>query len=157
MIENISENIIVEFSEYYSLNKLAYTCLMNKQRVMLGGMPEVLYRQILGHSLSLRELEDLFRYVLHQMDKLDLVDDSKKGMGIKEASLRFIPHVLQPPRDNYHTALLKEAFQCSVNMLAYVQMPSYYPIQHNWQPSPFGINFSEAVRIPDRIHPDTDQ
>lgn len=36
-------------------------------------------------------------------------------------------------------------------------MPQYMPIQHYWQPAPYGINFTEATTIPTRIRGETDQ
>lgn len=150
--ESIKHDIVgPNFSDYYSINKLLFTALTGKHRVMLGGMPETLYRQVIGNSVTLSEMQDFFRFILDKMDTLD------EQITFKEAAHRFIPHILQTPKDLYQTAMLKEAFQCSVNMLAYVEMPQWQPIQRYWQPAPHGINFSEATRIPDRIKGETDE
>lgn len=37
---------------------------MGKHKVILGDMPELLLRQILGNSLSLDDLKDIFKFVL---------------------------------------------------------------------------------------------
>lgn len=37
---------------------------MGKHKVILGDMPEILCRQILGNSLSLEDFKDVFKYVL---------------------------------------------------------------------------------------------
>jgi len=37
---------------------------MGKHKVILGGMPELLLRQIVGNSLSLEDVKDIFKYVL---------------------------------------------------------------------------------------------
>jgi len=70
--ETIKHDIIgPNFSDYYSINKLLFTAMMGKHRVMLGGIPETLYRQILGNSVSLSEMQDFFRLILDKMDGLE--------------------------------------------------------------------------------------
>lgn len=43
--------------------------LMGKHRVILGGMPEILLRQIIGNSLSLEDCKDMFKFTLEQIAK----------------------------------------------------------------------------------------
>jgi hypothetical protein len=42
---------------------------MGKHKVILGDMPELLLRQIIGNSLSLEDVKDIFKYVLEQISK----------------------------------------------------------------------------------------
>jgi hypothetical protein len=51
-------------SEFPLVDKFLYTGLMARHKVMLGGMPETLFKMILGKSLSIHELRDIFRIVL---------------------------------------------------------------------------------------------
>jgi len=37
---------------------------------MLGGMPETLYKMILGKSLTIHETRDIFRYVIQKNNQL---------------------------------------------------------------------------------------
>ena len=46
------------------INKFLYTSLMGRHKVMLGGMPETLYKMILGKGLSVHELRDIFRTII---------------------------------------------------------------------------------------------
>jgi len=55
------------------------------------------------------------------------------------------------------TAMLKEAFQAATSVAAYVGIHHYVPIQNYWEPAPYGINFTEASRIPTRIHGERDE
>jgi hypothetical protein len=55
------------------------------------------------------------------------------------------------------TAMLKEAFQGAEDINAYVGMPHMDPISHYWVGSPYGINYSEATRIPPRRVGETDE
>lgn len=45
---------------------------MGKQKVILGDMPELLLRQIVGNSLTLEDVKDIFKYVLEQISKTDV-------------------------------------------------------------------------------------
>ena len=42
---------------------------MGKHKVLLGDMPELLLRQIVGNSLSLEDVKDIFKFVLEQISK----------------------------------------------------------------------------------------
>jgi hypothetical protein len=37
---------------------------MGKHKVILGDMPELLLRQIIGNSLTLEDVKDMFKFVL---------------------------------------------------------------------------------------------
>lgn len=53
-IDAISEHVLGgQRSEYPLVDKFLYTGLMGRHKVMLGGMPETLYRMILGKSLTI--------------------------------------------------------------------------------------------------------
>jgi hypothetical protein len=134
-----------ERCEYSFIDKVLYAALMGKQRVMLGGMPETLRRLILGNSLTIHELRDIFRFVISKNKELTT------PMNTKDATENFLPHIFQLPKDLYMTAMLKEAFQASTDMLAFVGIEHWRPIQQYWVGAPHGINFSEATRIPDRL------
>lgn len=47
------------------------------------------------------------------------------------------------------TAMLKESFQAAIQMLAFVGIEHWRPIQQYWVGPPHGINMSEATRIPE--------
>jgi hypothetical protein len=151
-VNAISENIIgTHFSQYPLINQALYSGLMGKHKVMLGDMPETLLRRQLGNSISIDEMRDLFKFVLKKKTEL------KENISFKEASILFLPHIFQAPRDLFMTAMLKEAFQASTSMLALVGLPHYNPILQYWEPAPYGINYTEATRIPDRIRGETDE
>jgi len=42
------------------------------------------------------------------------------GLGTKDACENFLPHVFSLPKDLYMTAMLKEAFQAAMQMVAVV-------------------------------------
>lgn len=49
---------------YDLIDKVLYSGLMGKHKVMLGGMPETQFRMILGQGLSISEMRDIFRLVI---------------------------------------------------------------------------------------------
>ena len=69
-METITNHIVCDnWSPYYEINQILYKALMGKHKVILGDMPEVLLRQILGNSLSLEDIKDIFKFVLEQISK----------------------------------------------------------------------------------------
>lgn len=74
---------------------------MGRHKVMLGGMPETLYKMILGKSLSIHELRDIFRTIILKNKELTT------PFTISEAAKNFMPHIFLLPKDLYMSALLK--------------------------------------------------
>jgi len=69
-VENINKNIVgKDFSDYNMMNQILYQGLLGNHKILLGEMPEILLRQIIGNSLSLDEMKDLFRFVVKKLDK----------------------------------------------------------------------------------------
>ena len=64
-VEAITNHIICDqWSPYFEVNQILFKALMGKQKVILGDMPELLLRQIVGNSLTLEDIKDVFKYVL---------------------------------------------------------------------------------------------
>jgi hypothetical protein len=64
-VQAITDYVIADnWSPYYEINQLLFKALMGKSRVVLGDMPELLLRQILGNSLTLEDTKDIFKFVL---------------------------------------------------------------------------------------------
>lgn len=115
---------------------------MGRHKVMLGGMPETLYRMILGKSLTIHEFRDVFRTIVSRNRELTT------PFSTRQAAENFMPHIFHTPKDLYMTALLKESFQAATQMVCAVGMEHYRPIQEYWIGPPSGINYMEATRIP---------
>lgn len=124
---------------------------MGKHKVMLGDMPDILLRQIIGNSLSLEDAKDIFKYVLDQISK------AKIPITMETATLQYFSHIFLMPKDLYMTALMKETLKAVTTMVAFVGNPHYTPIQRYWIPPPHGINFTQATKIPDRIKNETNE
>lgn len=101
-IEAITNHIICDkWSPYFEINQLLFKSLMSKHRVLLGDMPEILLRQIIGNSLTLDECKDIFKFVLEQISK------ARVPMTMQAATMQYFSHVFLMPRDLYMTALLR--------------------------------------------------
>lgn len=83
------------------IDKVLYTSLMGRHKVMLGGMPETQYRMILGKGISIGEMRDIFRLVNNKNRELTI------PMNIKDATESFLPHIFLLPKDLYLSAMLK--------------------------------------------------
>ena len=77
---------------------------MGKHKVLLGDMPEHLLRQNVGGTLEIQEMRDLFKYVL------SIVKKAEFPISFRKATLDFLPHVFQTPRDLFMGAMMREAF-----------------------------------------------
>jgi hypothetical protein len=57
---------------YDLIEKVLYTGLMGRHKIMLGGMPETHFRMVLGGGLSVGELRDVFRLVILKNKELTI-------------------------------------------------------------------------------------
>jgi hypothetical protein len=81
-----------EISPYNIINQSLYQAIMGKHKVMLGGMPEILYRRVIANSLSLTEMKDIFRFTMQKIEQMD------EPISFKE---NFFPHIFNLPKDLY--------------------------------------------------------
>lgn len=88
-------------------------------------------------------MRDIFRLVVLKNKQLTI------PMAIKDATENFLPHIFLLPKDLYMTAMMKQAFQAAIQMVSFVGIEHWRPIQQYWVGPPYGINVTEATRIPD--------
>jgi hypothetical protein len=138
-------------SEYREINEALYLALSGNQKVMLGEMPETLFRRKLADEFTLEELQDIFKFLLEQLSS------TREDISLRESAFNYLPHIFQAPKDLYYTALLKEAFQGCASILAMVGSCHLYAIDNLWQPPPQGINFRRATELKQRNHTHTDE
>ncbi|CAD8207800.1 unnamed protein product [Paramecium octaurelia] len=152
-IQTIDEHIINHrYSEYYLINRVLYTALMGKHKVLLADMPDHLHKLNLGGTLEIQEARDLFKYTLQKTKQMNDIP-----ITLRKAAYDFLPHVFQTPKDLYMTGMLKSAFEGCETINAYVGIPHLVPINNYWVEAPHGINYTEATRIPPRRTGETDE
>ena len=136
-METITNHIVCDnWSPYYEINQILYKALMGKHKVILGDMPEVLLRQILGNSLSLEDIKDIFKFVLEQISK------ARVPLTMQSATIQYFSHIFLLPKDLYMTALLRNTMAASNACCVFVGTPHFSPIQNYWKPPPFGVNYT---------------
>lgn len=64
---------------------------------------------------------------------------------------QLFSHVFLQPRDLYITAMLKKVMMAANSVVAFVGSPHFFPVQEYWKPPPYGVNFTQATKIPKRI------
>ena len=52
------------------------------------------------------------------------------------------------PRDLYLTALMREVMKACYSAVVMVGTPHFMPMQRYWEPPPYGVNFTQATKIP---------
>ena len=151
-VDTINKHVLGrDVSPYNVINQALYKGLLGKQKVMLGDMTETLYRRILGNSLTLEEMKDVFRFLTDKLRQME------EPVSYREAAHNFLPHIFQAPRDLYMAAMLKESFQAATSICAFVGAHHYVPIQKYWVDAPYGVNIYQATRIPERISGEKDE
>jgi hypothetical protein len=151
-VQAIIDYIICDnWSPYYEINTSLFVGLMGRQKVMLGDMPEVLLRMILGNTILIEEARDIFKAVLTQIEKI------QGKLSIRDVTLLFFSHIFLAPKDLYMTAVLKNVLRTCFSVLIFVGSPHYVPIQKYWIPPPEGINYTQATTVPKRILNETDE
>lgn len=93
----------------------------------------------------------MFKFVLEQISK------AKVPITMGSASIQYFSHIFNMPKDLYMTSLLRNTMQASNTCCAFVGAPHWAPMQYYWQPPPYGVNFTQATTIPDRIINETDE
>ena len=96
-------------------------------------------------------MKDIFKFIGDNVIRLE------QPLSFREGAFNFIPHIFQSPNDLYMTALLKESFEMSERMVAMVGGCHWVPIQRNWVPPPYGINMTEAQRVPARVEGESNE
>lgn len=169
LIGSITDNVIADkWSPYHEINQITYECLMGKHKLMLGDMPEILLRQILGNTLTIKQVRDIFKMVLSKIETLgedednlmteeNISTDTDKNFLMKRLTIEMFSHVFMAPKDLYMTALIKNAAVQAHSTLAFVGQPHLLPIKKYWIPPPEGINFTQASEIPERIVNETNE
>jgi hypothetical protein len=152
LIQSITDYVICDkWSPYHEINQSLFVGVMGKHKILLGDMPELLLRQILGNTISIEEVRDIFKSVLKS------IKESEGELDIKSATYLLYSHVFLAPRDIYMAAMLKNILKACYSVLAFVGSPHYVPIQKYWIPPPEGINYTTATTIPKRIMNETDE
>ena len=131
-------------SEYAIINSALYKALAGKHKVLLGEIPEALYRRRIATECTLDELQDILKYLLEELK------DTGDKISLREAATNYLPHVFQAPKDLYYTAMLKESFQACQNISAIIGNAHLQPVRDLWIPPPDGINFTRATTVNDR-------
>ncbi len=151
-VQAITDYVIADkWSPYHEINNILYEGVMGKQKILMGDMPEILLRQIIGNTISIIECRDIFKSVLKQ------IKDSDGELDITSATMLFYSHIFLAPKDLYMSAMLKNVLKACYSVLAFVGAPHYYPIQKYWVPPPEGVNFTTATTIPKRIMNESDE
>ena len=169
-IAAITDYIIADkWSPYHEISNVLFQALMGKQKVVLGDMPELLLRQILGNTLTINEVKDIFKMVLSKIENLAsnntfnldgnelYTNEKEKNFILPRVTNDLFSHIFQAPRDLYITAMLKNVARTAFSTVAFVGTPHFYPIQKYWIPPPSGINFTQATSIPERISNETNE
>ena len=138
-------------NRWYYLNVGLFPAIMTRKPVILGDIPEILHRYIVGNSVSVQEMRDMFAHVIsvlshHYKHSAELLTPG-------DALNDLYPHVFSPPRDRYVTAMMRWSEKVHGSVSAWVGVQHAEPVTELWATTP---SLSEAITIPSPIPTETD-
>ena len=69
-VQAVTDYVIADkWSPYFEINNILYLGVMGRQKVLLGDMPDILLRQILGNTVNIVEV---IKYDLNQRQEICL-------------------------------------------------------------------------------------
>jgi len=149
--EHILDNQAVP---YYELNNILFYSLFSENQVVLGGMPKIFKRLVLGNSFTLENLQALFKNCCLALQKYKA---EKPNISISDVAMLLYPEVFQATEVIYMTVFLKEMARFSKgDFKAIVGIDFVDPIADTWNNEQIeGIRFEDIIGMPQRVESDT--
>ena len=140
-----------KFSPYFEMNNILTYELLVQNNVSLGDVPKILQRLIVGNSITIENIQEIFKTLCSQYREI-----KEEGYSFEEAAKLLFPDIFISTQDIYMTIFLKEMAKTNNKFRAFVGIHHVDPIVDLWN-SDFikGANFQQLVGIPDRLPVDT--
>lgn len=90
-------------SKFFELNDVLMQGLLTNLDIALIDMPEVLLRMKIANEHSLKDLQDIFNFVMNKLRRKD-----NPCISAASAAMFYFPDVFARPRDEYVAAMIKE-------------------------------------------------
>lgn len=140
--------------DYYDVNNVLFYSLILGNKVILGSMPKILKRLVVGNSLSLENLQMVFKQCCIALEQYK---KDKPTLTLSDVAQIGYPELFHAPEVIYMIMLMKEAaLNLGTGFKAFVGIDYVDPIADNWMsPEVAQTTFSEIIGIPSRGSTDT--
>lgn len=133
--------------EYYDLNNVLYYSLLMGHRTVLGSTPKILKRLIIGNSLTLTNLQEVFQSVAIGLGQYH---QARPDLDMPNMAHLLFPELFHAPEVVYMTVFMKElAKNLGEGFKAFVGVDYADPIADHWSSSEIaGTSFSDIAGLP---------
>lgn len=155
LIRVVGENILDnQAAPYYEINNILFHSLFANNQVVLGGMPKIFKRLVLGNSFTLENLQLLFKNCCLALQKYKA---ERPNITISDIAMLLYPEVFQATEVIYMTVFLKEMARFAKgDIKAIVGIDFVDPIADTWNNEQIsGVRFEDIIGMPQRVEGDT--
>lgn len=138
-----------QIGRYPEMNNIMISALILNNPIVLGGMPKILKRLILGNTMKLEDLKTVFKTVCTQSEKIMKVH---KKANFSQVARFLFPELFYAPDVMYMSVMMKEmAANNKEGFQAFVGTDYIDAIVDNWQDSRVeGPKFADLLGMPPR-------
>ena len=150
-IKAINEHVFDGQTIWPYMELAVFPAVMSKIPVVLADLPELQSRMILGNSLSLRELREIFAQVLSVLKKHY---ERQTSLLTPQMTLHMLfSHIFNPVKDRYFAALLRRVVMTYQSVDVWMGATHLAPLISWWSDVP---DLTQTAAIPDRRPEDSD-
>ncbi|OMJ95051.1 hypothetical protein SteCoe_1585 [Stentor coeruleus] len=146
LIRNMHSNIIgKDISKFPFIDNSLVIAMLKDSNPVLVDIPEPLFRQNLGNSISLGDIKMIYDSVVSNLKERNM-PESKNYITGNELAHEMFPEIFQKQRDLFTMSFLK-LLADNHNITAVVSAPTFVAMQSYWDEI---LNFSDYNKVLDR-------
>lgn len=152
LLKAIKEHVFDGVTIWPYMHLAVFPAVMSKLPVILGDLPEVQARMILGNTLSLGDLREIFAHIVGVLT--EHYEKHTMLMTTETALYMLYSHVFSPIKDRYFAATLRRAALTYPSVDAWIGATHVAPLFSYWADVP---EVAQAATVPPRRAEDSDE
>ena len=152
LLKAIKEHVYDGVTMWPYMQLAVFPAVMSRIPVILGDLPEVQARMMLGNTLSLAELRGVFAHIMSVLGRH--YEKQTMLLTTETAITMLYSHLFSPIKDRYFAALLRRVALTYTSVDAWIGAPHTAPLLPHWADVP---EWAEASAIPPRRAEDSDE
>lgn len=152
LLKAIKEHVFDGVTMWPYMQFAVFPAVMSRIPVILGDLPEVQARMMLGNTLSLSELRGVFTHIMSVL--IQHYEKQTMLLTTETAITMLYSHLFSPIKDRYFAALLRRVALTYSSVDAWIGAPHAAPLLTFWADLP---ELAEASTIPPRRAEDSDE
>ena len=152
LLKAVKEHVFDGVTIWPYMQLAVFPAVMSKLPVILGDLPEVQARMMLGNMLSLSELREMFTHIVSVLIKH--YEKHTMLMTTETALYMMYSHVFSPIKVRYFAAMLRRAALTYPSVDAWLGVSHVAPLFSYWADVP---ELAQAATVPPRRAEDSDE